>query len=260
MSDLESILERCNQRAIAAKAETDRLLATFPPKTACAIHGEIMLLDPERTAHSKSAVYAPCAKCSDEHVKAADAERLKRQGVPSNLLAADFDNWKPANEQDEALLNAVIGFATARRGFLLMLGEFGTGKTHLAVAVMRRFRSALMVKQSELLRRLRATYRDKAAIDPVDQAQGTPLLVLDEVGFSPGGRDELPMLHDILDHRHGNQMPTILTGNITLDRLKDAVGERMEDRLRESCFAILNFSGTSHRRESREKYFWQRDD
>lgn len=77
------------------------------------------------------------------------------------------------------------------------------------------------------------------------------------MGLSAGGRDELPLLHDVLDYRHGHQKPAILTGNISVDQLRDVVGERMADRLRESCFAVLNFTGKSHRRESRERYFWE---
>lgn len=86
-------------------------------------------------------------------------------------------------------------------------------------------------------------------------AKTVACLVLDEIGLSSGGRDELPLLHDILDHRHGNFLPTILTGNIELDTLRDVIGERMSDRLKESVFAILNFGGASHRSQARAGYF-----
>ena len=112
-----------------------------------------------------------------------------------------------------------------------------------------------MVKQASLLRLLRATYGDKKADDPIEKAQYARLLVLDDAGLSSGGRDELPMLHEVLDYRHGERLPTIVTTNLPFEQLSDALGERMADRLRESTFRILTFNGSSHRREAREHYF-----
>jgi len=106
-----------------------------------------------------------------------------------------------------------------------------------------------------LLRRLRDTYRNKAAVDPVDECQQAGLLVIDEMGVSSGGRDEFPMLHEVLDYRHGERKPTILTGNLSWDELKDVIGARLSDRLKESASAILSFSGQSYRSQARTRYF-----
>jgi DNA replication protein DnaC len=182
-------------------------------------------------------------------------ERLRRAGVPSNLLHATLDNWQPNSNDDRSNLEMVKAFAQTRCGFLVMLGDLGTGKSHLAVGLARQFKSPMYITQGELLRRLRSCYRDKTAIDPVDQAQQADLLILDEMGLSAGGRDEMPMLHDILTHRYNERKPTILTGNISLDQLKSLIGERMTDRLKESAYPILIFGGTSYRIEARKRYF-----
>jgi DNA replication protein DnaC len=152
-------------------------------------------------------------------------------------------------------LVTVKGFLIKRTGFLVMLGNVGTGKSHLAVAAMREWRAAVFIKQSSLLRELRATYRDRAACDPVSRCQDAGLLVLDEIGLSAGGRDELPLLHEILDYRYGEHRPTILTGNLGLDELRGIIGERLSDRLRECALPVLIFSGPSHRPERRGEYF-----
>ena len=132
---------------------------------------------------------------------------------------------------------------------------FGTGKSHLSAAALRQIGGGWFVKQSSLLFALRATYRDKAARDPIERAQSARLLVLDDVGISSGGRDELPLLHEILDHRHGEKLPTIMTSNLPLEGLSAVIGDRMSDRLRESAFRVLNFTGTSNRRGARQRYF-----
>jgi DNA replication protein DnaC len=112
-----------------------------------------------------------------------------------------------------------------------------------------------MVKQSQLLRMLRDTYRDKAALDPVEACQGAGCLLLDEIGLSAGGKDELPLLHDVLDYRHGEKLPTIITGNVSPEQLRDIIGERLADRLKQSAFGILLFSGKSNRPAAKDRYF-----
>ena len=136
-----------------------------------------------------------------------------------------------------------------------MLGGFGTGKSHLGAAALRKFGRGWFIKQSSLLFALRATYKDKAAFDPIERAQTARLLVLDDVGISSGGRDELPLLHEILDYRHGERLPTIITSNLPIEGLSSVIGERMADRLRESAFRVLKFSGASNRRDARQRYF-----
>lgn len=254
-NEFEAELEQTIARARRLTAE---VLAALPSNGPCPQHpGIILARDDRQSFANRQLVLEPCPRCVAIQAAEREASRLQRMGVPRNLCGATFENWNPTGEHAEGNRAKARQFADVRRGFLLLLGDLGTGKTHLAVAILRGFKSGLFIKQSELLRRLRATYRDKAAVDPVDEAQDAACLVLDEVGLSPGGRDELPMLHDILDHRHGNQKPTIITGNVAFDELSQIIGERMADRLRESCFAILNFGGASYRPEARKRYFWQ---
>ena len=88
-------------------------------------------------------------------------------------------NWEPADEQAEANLATVRGVCcnTARLSdFALAISA--PEKRTLPPLRLRTFKSGLFLKQSELLRRLRQTYRDRAAIDPVDEAQNAVCLVL----------------------------------------------------------------------------------
>lgn len=256
---LEDSLARLKLAAEKRSLELDSMLADSPPSIPCDLHGTDRELSRELSSRAGRAAYAPCQTCRAERNEAALVERINRAGVPLNLCKATLDNWEPESETDEAHLEQVQAFIRARRGFLVMLGALGTGKTHLAAAITRQFPHPMFIKQSELLRRLRDTYRDKAARDPVDDAQDADLLVLDEMGLSGGGRDELPMLHDVLDHRYNERKPTVLTGNITFEQMQQVVGERMADRLRESAFAVLMFGGGSRRRDARDRYFAMED-
>jgi len=243
------------------QAERATFLSSIPAEARCEVHPQMSRSrDDQKSWQARKPIFAKCATCDTEQQHQAEIERLQAMGVPLNLCHATFDNWSPADEGNEGNLEKVREFARARRGFLSLLGDLGTGKSHLAVAALRTFKRGRFIKQSELLRRLRQTYRDKATHDPVDEAQNAECLVLDEMGLSPGGRDELPLLHDVLDYRHGNMKPTILTGNITFDEMRVVIGPRMADRIRESAFAILNFGGMSRRVEARNHYFQGRQE
>ena len=194
-----------------------------------------------------SATYAPCPLC--------EQERLLRQGVPPALVHATFDNWAPRTPTEREHLAVVQEFARVRRGFLFLLGPVGIGKSHLAVAVVRAFSSALFVRQAQLLRQLRQHYHDNAVANPITSAQKARLLVLDELGVSSGGRDEVPMMDEILAWRYEQQLPTVITSNLTWEEISTALGDRLSDRLNESCFRVLVFAGGSHRAKRRDCYF-----
>jgi DNA replication protein DnaC len=250
-------LQLARNRENARKATVARQvwLAELPASIECQRHPGQML--PRDDAHSflHQAAFLECPLCAEESRMQREAWRLQRMGVPVILSTATFENWKTADEQATANLARVKEFTQAKRGFLILLGHRGTGKSHLAAAVLRSFDSGLFITQSELLRRLRQSYRDRAASDPIDEAQRAGCLVLDDVGLSAGGKDEPQLLHDVLDFRHGNLRPTVITANLQLDGLKAVIGERMFDRLRESAFDILNFGGKSYRPEARTGYF-----
>ena len=250
------------EKAAQANRELLAFMAMQPQSKPCKFHPDcIRPIDEEATKEATHyfsfsdgkfhAGYAPCPKCVQDEKN----RELKKYGIPENLIHATFENFTPDSEAEAGHIEVVKEFCARRTGFLIMLGAYGTGKTHLGVAALRSFNGGWLVKQASLLRALRDTYNDKAAFDPIDRAQTARLLILDDAGLSAGGRDELPMLHEILDYRHGERLPTIITSNLPFEKLSSVVGERMADRLRESAFRVLTFTGTSHRRDARARYF-----
>ena len=180
---------------------------------------------------------------------------MLKQGVPPALVHATFNNWLPRTDTEREHLALVQEFARVRRGFLFLLGPVGVGKSHLAVAVMRTFSAGLFVRQAQLLRQLRRHYHDNAVENPIADAQKARLLVLDELGVSSGGRDELPMLDEILASRYEGKIPTVITSNLLWEDISTALGERLADRLNESTFRVIVFTGKSHRAQRRDNYF-----
>lgn len=247
----DEIAERF-KRASGTREERIQWISSLPLECPCEIHlGEMRPLQKEASYYNNEATYGDCPVCAFPIV----SEKLHSRGVPGCLMHASLDNWTPSSEQEKEHLEKCREFAKMDRGFLLLLGGVGSGKSHLAVGIMREIGKGYFVKQSTLLRSLRETYKDSKAADPVSKCQESRLLILDEMGISAGGKDEFPMLSEILDYRYSEAKQTILTSNLDRDGLAALLGERIGDRLRECAFAILSFGGASHRRNAREKYF-----
>jgi len=187
-------------------------------------------------------------------------DRMKRSGVPEMLLAARMDNWKVRADADKNVLGKVSGFLWGHSaGFLILASpEFGNGKTHLAVSVLREYAkvgtSARFTTQSEILRCIRRRYNNPNCEDVVLTLSEVKLLVIDDIGVSGGGKDEQPALYDIMAERYANRRKTVLTTNLSPDEFRDIISDRMSDRMREATFAWVTIHGASHRAEKRNAY------
>ena len=75
---------------------------------------------------------------------------------------------------------------------------------------------------------------------------GIDLLILDEVGMQYGTEAEQITLFDIIDKRYRDLKPTILLTNQNSSGLKQFLGERSFDRVKEECIWVT-FLWASHR-------------
>ena len=258
MADICRGLEESFNRMLAIRvAARERIEAHLKDKgnQICPTHTKHLLIDMDLSVHESIStqqmqiIWKQCPECIIE----AD---LHRSGVPKNLVHCTLDNFKPTNETQKKALAVMTEYNTMRQGFLIIAGEqFGIGKSHLSVAVMRRKpKDGRFITQAEFLTKLRQTYRNPDAEDIVTACKRIGLLILDDVGLSVGGRDELPTLHEVLNHRYGNKMRTILTTNMNDEEMKQTLGPRMIDRLRESVFSFIKLDGASQRRAQKDNY------
>lgn len=257
-----AVLARLEAQAAACvvRATKWREWADTQPAARCAKHDAELATSVNESLRASredfTIVPHACPVCAAERHETELRARLVRCGVPANLAHATVHNWTATTDEDAVALKKVRTFAATGRGFLVLMGAaYGIGKTHLAVAVMRERGGGRFLTQNQLLLKLRATYRDDKAEDIIEACKRVKLLVIDEVGLSSGGRDELPMLHEILNHRHGaDDRRTVLTSNLEKGEFVAALGERMIDRFRESAFASIALKGKSHRAERRTEY------
>ena len=143
------------------------------------------------------------------------------------------------NEQKKNLKNAKQksqAFANAPQGWLVLLGDYGTGKTHLAAAIANQRaatgESPMFVIVPDLLDHLRATFNPDSPVryDRLfNQVKSIPLLILDDLGTqsaTPWAREKL---YQILNHRYNAQLPTVITTAQKIGELDPRIRSRMLD-------------------------------
>lgn len=191
-----------------------------------------------------------------EQVEAA----LNKAGVPPRFRSRTFNTYRAETEGQRRALavcrNYAQHFAQALAdGTCLMLcGNPGCGKTHLAVAVLNQIigerHSGIFVSVSEVLRMIRDSYKtDRTEADVYDSLIKPDLLVLDEVGVSIGDSDKRrAMLFDLFNARYNAMKPVLLIGNLTQEEMDQYLGDRVADRLREGGGTSVAFDWDSYRR------------
>lgn len=256
---LDATLERVLRQSEQHRAQWNVWASDKPQSLVCQAHQQVRPIDGDRSLQESWAqrrnvvVYRPCHLCL---AAAQMASWLLARGVPENLLHASFENYAPKTSTQERALDLVGRFAKQARGFLLLTGATkGVGKSHLAVSVMRSLRAGRFRTHDDLMNAVSRRYDDRSAEDPRVTAVRTKLLVLDDLGISRGGSDELPILHNIMESRYGARLPTVITSNLSLREVQEYLGGRIADRMTEACFAACELTGESFRVQRRKGYF-----
>jgi DNA replication protein DnaC len=221
----------------------------------------------------------PCAQCDDTGWRSVEDDntgvrrvvrcdcwrdrlgqtRLANARIPRRYQHCTLENFTAYNESLQRAINQARRMADAfpavNRG-LFFEGQPGVGKTHLAVAILKRViegasARGLFYDTRDLLRVIRSTYdpsirtTELEILQPVMRAD---LLVLDDLGAEKTSEWVEETMNLIVNTRYSEKRATIFTSNYE-DIPDDAdpnsllfrIGHRMRSRLHEMCeFVILD--------------------
>lgn len=195
----------------------------------------------------------PCA-CKLAEIQEQQIRRLRRLGNLEALERMTFETFAPEGIGLDPARRANLrkayeacwSFAARPQGWLVLLGGYGCGKTHLAAAIanacIAQGTPALFVVVPDLLDYLRAAYSptSEASYDErLEQVQNAPVLILDDLGTQSATEWAQEKLYQILNYRYNARLPTVITTNQSLDDIDPRLHSRMVDPTLAQLVTIL---------------------
>ncbi|HEY8909299.1 MAG TPA: ATP-binding protein [Desulfosporosinus sp.] len=176
--------------------------------------------------------------------------RISRELINCRLDKFRFDFYSPEMEDQThhegatRALEAAVSFVKEclrnPHGLgILYTGPVGSGKTYLAASIANELMAAnlkvLFLVVPDLLDELRATYKSEVnELDLLDTARTIPILILDDLGAHNYTDWTRNRLYSIINYRMNDQLPTVITSNLSLDEMEDYIGVRTTSRIIQS--------------------------
>ena len=178
--------------------------------------------------------------------------RLRRisLGIPETLSNAtirdlqprpDGNGWNAAMDTVRRYVDDLVDNTDAGRG-LVLSGPVGTGKSHVAAAVLIQAVTTEVLRTGFWIRCRRycdllspgnddEEYTDETRL--TDRARQTGLLVLDDLGGEHSTEWTQGIVQDLISERCDRSLPTVITTNLAPGFLGKQYGDRTWDRLRD---------------------------
>ncbi len=127
-------------------------------------------------------------------------------------------------------------FTQEAKGWMLLKGGYGAGKTHLAAAIanerVAKGEPVLFVVVPDLLDHLRATFSLTSEVtydDRFEAIRSTPFLILDDFGTENATPWAEEKLFQLLNFRYTAELPTVITTNQELSGIDPRISSRFGD-------------------------------
>lgn len=139
------------------------------------------------------------------------------------------------------------------RNGLLLVGAYGTGKTHLAAAIANdlidRGIPLMFDTFSGYLERLKTEFGEKDRYCLKNMCE-TPVLFIDDIGKEKQSEWSESVLYEIINTRYEAMLPIVITSNVDGRELEKMLGGATYSRLCEMCRKV-NVRGEDKRKEKK---------
>lgn len=119
---------------------------------------------------------------------------------------------------------------------LYITGNAGSGKTYFSLALLRALimqgHPWIIYKRSdELDDELLRSIEDRQESFVLEKYHEAPFLFIDDLGVERVNDRIVKQYYSIIDRRFSNYLPTVLTSNIPMSKIKNNLGDRIASRL-----------------------------
>lgn len=187
------------------------------------------------------------------------------------IASMTFEKFDPkglniAGEERQNLKEAyrlAVEYAESPDGWLVFLGDYGCGKTHLAASIAHYCKNqgeeVLFVLVPDLLDYLRSTFSPESRVtydELFEKVKTVPLLILDDFGEQMSTPWAQAKLYQVINYRYNCRLSTVITSSLTLDEMEGRISSRLADPRVGTVFNIVASdyrSGVSSSRQGKRE-------
>ncbi|MGH9174758.1 MAG: ATP-binding protein [Vicinamibacterales bacterium] len=177
----------------------------------------------------------PCV-CKMEERRTRSMSNVRAFSNLSPFRDQTFESFDSTVRGAREAYDAAVAYARHPDGWLVLVGDYGCGKTHLAAAIAsfalhERDMGPIFAVVPDLLDYLRTTFGPDSETtydERFNAFRGAGLLILDDLGTenaTPWAREKL---FQIINHRYNERSPLVVTIN-SLDKVDSRILSRLSD-------------------------------
>ncbi|ENV69764.1 ATP-binding protein [Acinetobacter towneri] len=223
-----------------------------PSEMFCQIHNERMVKVLGRDT---------CKTCAREFLRKSEAEhaqellestrkkRVNAAMIPARHASCGFKNYVANTQAQQYAVGQCKKFSgdfvKGQAGNMIMTGRTGTGKTHLACAMIRNILHlggfARYITSEDMANSIANAWTQPDSSESTEIYRFTEydLLIVDEYGLHDQHENRLKLVHKVLYSRYDAKKPTIVISNFTTDELNKNLGDRLWSRFQHDGLTVV---------------------
>ncbi len=196
-----------------------------------------------------------------------------RAAIPKLYAECRLDNFQAAHALPDSVLFTGMALAVlaceayvneplpAEHPGILLQGPCGTGKTHLAVGMLRKVIGrgvpGIFLDCGNMLEQVKESFGTGFKAECYRSAMDNDIALLDDLGAQTSSEWVKDTISAVITHRYNERKPTIITTNLKADEFVERLGERTASRLHGMCRFIQipagakDFRGEKPRRKGK---------
>ncbi|MBE6066098.1 MAG: hypothetical protein E7211_00135 [Clostridium lundense] len=187
-------------------------------------------------------IITPCNCSVKDDVKL----KWKRAGLNVDNSSLSFKNYKVFNDLTRYCRNKALAYVKSfkeirniRQNSIAFLGQVGSGKTHLSIAIAMNLmesgvRAYYMPYRDAITKIKQNMLDDEVYKKSMDKYKTSELLVIDDLFKGKVTESDINIVFEIINYRYLNNLPLVISSEYTMEKLLD-LDEAVGSRIFEMC-------------------------